>query len=311
MTYFEFQQELLTLLQKEFGEDYTLTITPVQKNNQVVLRGLTIHRKGLNISPAIYLESFYDAYQSGSDFSQITAQIKAAYISAQPQENIDTGFFTDFSAVRPHICMKLIHYEKNEEFLKEIPHIRFLDLAVVFYYLFPITVGENATILIHQNHLSYWNTDVQTLYDLAKENSPKLLPYYLDDILSLLDPASLFAIPDSETPPSLYVLTNSDKLFGASVILYPHLLESIAKRMDCDFIILPSSIHEVLLIPDSLENKSLHYDAIIQEVNLTQLSQEEILSDHAYYYQRNSNSITDYKASHTPSPKPSMNNHTS
>ena len=55
MTYFEFQQELLTHLQKDFGEDYTLTITPVQKNNQVVLRGLTIHRKGLNISPAIYL----------------------------------------------------------------------------------------------------------------------------------------------------------------------------------------------------------------------------------------------------------------
>ena len=134
---------------------------------------------------------------------------------------------------------------------------------------------------------------------------------YLDDILTLLDPASLIAIPDSETPPTLYVLTNSDKLFGASVILYPHLLESIAKRMDCDFIILPSSIHEVLLIPDSSENKSLHYDAIIQEVNLTQLSPEEILSDHAYYYQRNSDSITDYKVSHTHSPKPSMNNHTS
>ena len=187
--------------------------------------------------------------------------------------------------------MKLIHYEKNRELLKEVPHIRFLDLAVVFYYLIHLTAGEQATILIYNRHLPYWNVSTDTLFESAKINTPKLLPYYFDDIFSVLQNVSDLSEFSKNQLYPLYVLTNSEKLFGAAVILYPNLLSSIAKKMNHDLIIIPSSLHEVLLLPAEQGESSEEYSSIIQEVNLSELSPEEILSDHAYYYSRKTDSI--------------------
>lgn len=307
MTFLQFKNKLLAELCTDFGSDYKIEILTVPKNNEVTLQGLSIHKKDLNVSPTIYLESFYEEYLLGTPFEEIIKEIKQTYYKTTPPTNFDIRFFTDFDSVRPHICMKLIHYQRNEELLKEIPHIRFLDLAVVFYYLFPIAMCENATILIYNHHLSLWDTNAEELFDIAKENSPQLLPYYLDDIYSVMDQSD--ACVPSPASPRIYVLTNSDKLFGASAILYPQLLSLIAHRMGCDFVIIPSSIHEVLLVPYTEKAPPSHYEEMIAEVNDTQLAQEEILSDHAYFFERSTDSISCYTASHTLSPKPSMSNH--
>lgn len=89
----------------------------------------------------------------------------------------------------------------------------------------------------------------------------------------------------------LYVLTNSEKLFGAACNTLSKSFTSIAKKMNHDLIIIPSSLHEVLLLPAEQGESSEEYSSIIQEVNLSELSPEEILSDHAYYYSRKTDSI--------------------
>ena len=94
---------------------------------------------------------------------------------------------------------------------------------------------------------------------------------------------------ESETP--LYVLTNKARLYGASCILYPNLLDSIADKLTCDFYLIPSSIHEFLIIPvDNPEQISL-FSQMVTEVNETQLSDDEVLSNHAYYYSREQKQI--------------------
>ena len=81
------------------------------------------------------------------------------------------------------------------------------------------------------------------------------------------------------------------KLNGAAVILYPKLIKKIADEFKSDFVLLPSSIHEWLLIPaESPENISM-FSQMVTEVNDTQLADEEKLSDHAYYYSRNMDMI--------------------
>lgn len=309
MTFLQFKNKLLTELCADFGSDYQIEVLTIPKNNKVTLQGLSIHKKDLHISPTIYLEPFYEAFKQGTSFDEILKEIKLTYYHTIPPVDFDINFFTEFESVKPHICMKLIHYQRNEELLKEIPHIRFLDLAVVFYYLFPIAMCENATILIYNHHLSLWNINSEELFQIAKENSPKLLPYYLDDIFSVMDGLDGYAPSPSSS--NIYVLTNSDKLFGASAILYPQLLSLIAHRMECDFVIIPSSIHEVLLVPYTENTPPAHYEEMISEVNDTQLAREEILSDHAYFFERATDSISCYTASHTLSPKPSMSNHIS
>ena len=139
--------------------------------------------------------------------------------------------------------------------------------------------------------MPYWNVSTDTLFESAKINTPKLLPYYFDDIFSVLQNVSDLSEFSKNQLYPLYVLTNSEKLFGAAVILYPNLLSSIAKKMNHDLIIIPSSLHEVLLLPAEQGESSEEYSSIIQEVNLSELSPEEILSDHAYYYSRKTDSI--------------------
>lgn len=292
MTFDTFKSNILDSLGAYYGDDYTLSIRTIPKNNQISLDGLTIQEKGCNISPTIYLNSYYEEFKRGASFYSILEKIKNLYAINRPSENIDIRFFSDFELVQDRICMKLVHYEKNRELLNEIPHIRFLDLAVVFYYLLNLIPGENATILIYNNHMEHWKTNTDILYQYAKENTSRLLPYYFDDIFTILNdiehPDEYPGKPDNP----LYVLTNSEKLFGAATILYPELLSSIAKRLNRDLIIFPSSVHEVLILPISDSDNLEKYEAVINDINKSHLLPEEVLSDHAYYYSRKSRSIT-------------------
>lgn len=301
MTFDTFKTTILDSLSSYYGEDYRLSIRSVPKNNQIFLDGLIIQEKNCNLSPTIYLNPYYARYQNGLSMFSILEEIKNIYAVNRPTGSIDVGFFTDFAQVRDRICMKLIHYEKNRELLKEVPHVRFLDLAIVFYYLISLIPGENATILIYENHRTHWNISPELLLQCARENTPRLLPYYLDDIFSILSDLDDLEEYSANHIRPLYVLTNSEKLFGASTLLYPDLISSIAERMNRDLLIFPSSIHEILLLPLAESEHPTDYDSIIRDINQSHLLPDEILSDHAYYYSRREDQISaEYNFSYSP-----------
>ena len=299
MTYDTFKEQILAGMKARIPLA-SRSIQSVVKNNNVQLDGLTIMEGGTNLSPTIYLNYFYETYQNGVEFSSILDTILHTYQSNKPRGKIDTSFFTDYANVRPHIAYKLIHYERNRHLLADLPHFRYLDLAIVFYCLVSSSPSGNATILIRKDHLRFWNISPTQLFDAAKENTPRLLSYDLrnmNDLMEeLLAPAhSTLSDPDIKKEDAaicpMYVLTNQNKLNGASCILYEHLLEHFADRLCCDLYILPSSIHEVILIPATSDTSYQELSQMVQEVNDTQVSPEEILSDHVYYFSRSSGSI--------------------
>lgn len=299
MTYDTFKEQILAGMKARIPLA-SLSIQSVVKNNNVQLDGLTIMEGGTNLSPTIYLNYFYETYQNGVEFSSILDTILHTYQSNKPRGKIDTSFFTDYANVRSHIAYKLIHYERNRHLLADLPHFRYLDLAIVFYCLVSSSPSGNATILIRKDHLRFWNISPTQLFDAAKENTPRLLSYDLrnmNDLMEeLLAPAhSTLSDPDIKKEDAaicpMYVLTNQNNLNGASCILYEHLLEHFADRLCCDLYILPSSIHEVILIPATSDTSYQELSQMVQEVNDTQVSPEEILSDHVYYFSRSSGSI--------------------
>jgi hypothetical protein len=147
---------------------------------------------------------------------------------------------------------------------------------------------NQANILIYNEHLSMWGITEDELYHTARKNTQRLLPSQMISMRSLIPDA-----PD-DLDVSLYILSNQYRTNGATVILYDGLLSRIAERFQKDLVILPSSIHETLLLPvDSLDSADMErYAQMIQEVNETQLADEEILSDHAYYYSRSTGLVT-------------------
>ena len=132
MTYEIFKETLMTELRGYFPPDTAISICAIPRNNQRSVDGLTILESGYNIAPTIYIQEYYKKLQEGSSLSAIFTKILEAYYQYRPMENIDTSFFQDFAHVRKRIVFKLIHYERNKALLETIPHIPFLDLAMVF-----------------------------------------------------------------------------------------------------------------------------------------------------------------------------------
>ncbi|MBQ8591408.1 MAG: hypothetical protein IJ485_01465 [Lachnospiraceae bacterium] len=278
------------------GEDVHVEIKKIVKNNNVILDGLIIMKKGQNISPTIYLNDYFQEYQKGKPVSAIVYEIIKLYEEKQFEGKFDVDFFTDYQNVQGKIAYKLVNYKKNEQLLKEIPHITFLDMAIVFYCIVAGDAFGNATILIYQNHCRMWGVTVWDIYEVAKRNMTRLLPHAIQNIEELINDILQTEEIESETVLPMYVLTNRTKLFGAACILYEGVLETFAEQFGRDIYILPSSIHEVILIPDSGNFDSRQLEEMVREVNMTQLETQEILSDSVYRYDRINKKI-DFAAS--------------
>ena len=295
--YSQFKQQIVSSLQKQLGTETRITIQDIVKNNDTHLDGLTILPENSCVCPTIYLNYYFQKYENGCPISEITGQILAVYRENLPDSSIDFSFFTDYTQVRSNIVFKLINYERNPELLSDVPHYRFLDLALVFYCLIETSPDGCASILIHNRHLSYWNITDDDLFALAEQNTPRLLAYELRDMTDVL--RELFATEPSVceddaslSPASMYILTNRAKRNGSVCILYDNLLLNFANRLGCDLFILPSSIHEVLLIPANSQTETKDLSEVVREVNSCQLSREEILSDHVYYFSRETGRLT-------------------
>lgn len=287
MRYQEFLQTIEKEIRKQLEPGYELFIQPFPKNNGITYDGLVIFHPKLNISPTIYLNPYYHWYLDGVPMEDIYSNIMETYRTRLPKKDFDTSFFTEYDNAKSAIIMKLINYEHNLELLEKVPHFKYLDFAVVFQCLVSQQTDGFATILIQNHHLDFWSITADQLYQDALSNTPQLLPYQLDNIETIVKECMVLApsdIPFEECP--MYILTNHVKLNGATTILYDGLLHQLSQELDSDFILLPSSIHEVLLVPVDSPERIAFFSQMVEQVNETQLSDDELLSDHAYYYSR-------------------------
>jgi len=287
-----------TAMEVYYGKDYRVTVQDVNKNNGLVLTGITILKKECNIAPTIYLNQVFEQYQEGRTMESICREIIRVYEENVVHTDFDVSYVTDFAKVQNRICYKLINAEKNETLLADVPHVMLEDLAIIFYVLVSKDSDGTGTITIKNSMLSFWNVDTDILYKLALVNTQRLfrgtvqsMASVMTEILShKLDEESArefydMMVGEDDMIP-MYVCTNVDKLNGAGVILYQGLLQEFADRVGSDFYILPSSIHETLLIPANSDMDIEYLRDMVRTVNRTEVAPDEILSDSVYYYNR-------------------------
>ena len=297
-TFEEFQTIITEKVQAKLDEKITVRITDVTKNNGVVLKGMSFTGQGETISPTIYLEQYYEAYKEGSEWGELVDRIVDTFRLGAKNEIFDVQSFLNFEEAKEHIVFKIVNYEKNKKLLKEIPHKKIMDLAVVYYYLLSNDNLENATILIYNNHLENWKITAEELDAIAMENTPKLLSADLRSITDVLNEMlkargidTGFLEADPSDNGSMYVLSNESKVFGAATILYSEVLKEYADKIGSDLFILPSSIHEVIIIPKEEGMEWEKLQEMVVEVNSTQVEDVEVLSDSVYYYSREKDSL--------------------
>ena len=291
-----------TLVQREVekraGENYRVKLNDVMKNNGVVLRGITLMQDDSNISPTIYLNPYYDAYENGdTTLGTVIDEVIDTYERNKINRSIDMKFFLNYETVRSRIIFKLINTEKNRELLRDVPYIPFHDLSIVFQCLVSEERFGNASILIHNVHLQLWKVNARELYECALENTPLLQGYELADMNTVLEEMKALGgiddeeIEDMQLEVPMYVLSNKSRINGASCILYKDILKDFAMVVDKDLYVLPSSIHEVILLPSDGTQESEQLKEMVREINQSQVEKEEVLSDSVYYYRRSDDSF--------------------
>ena len=293
MNYSSFCDYLFASLLDQLEPETTITKDKILKNNHVYMDAFIIRYPGSSCSPVVYLEPLYLEYKNGSSIEKIAGMILARLAHDLPFSLPILSGTNSPEELREHIAFRLISKENNETFLKDVPWIPYLDLAVTFFLHIGYRDDRQITTVIHNHQAASWNLSPADLYEIAKENTPKLFPSVLgrlDHFLLGLDEDTSFAY-DSVLPP-LYLLSNENGVHGATCLLYDDKIKDLADTLESDLIILPSSIHEVLMLADDHTHEYESLREMVRHINFESIPKEDILSDEIYLYRRNDHTIS-------------------
>lgn len=294
MTFEEFKNEVVARIKEFLPESFAdaeVSLKEVKKNNDLKLTGLVIVSSETNICPTIYLESFYEEYETGADMSEILDRIAEFRMNQDVSEPFDITQITDFEQVKGKLIPRLVNAAMNADLLEERPHKLIADLAVTYCAMLGQFSGRTASVPISNEFMEMWGISVDELHDIAVSNMPNLVPSTFKGLTEAmaesmgvsLEEMQMMGIPIMPTEEEfVYVLSNEVKVCGASALFDVKMMEEITEKIG-DFYILPSSVHEVLLVP--MEAKlAEELECMVREVNATQVSPEERLSDNIYTY---------------------------
>ena len=303
MLFEEFKDCFIERLYDEFGENSDIRVTDVIKNNGIKLTGVTVIFKGVQACPSIYIEHFYDDYNNGDSFEDIMSSVFEILRNCRLEEELDLSIFDSYNSIKDKILCKLVNTEKNKELLASAPHINFLDLSVVFYVIMTSVKHGMGSILIKDNIFSDWQVSVDQMFKDAKENNKRLLGSKIEPIEEVLRRMVKGCSQESDLISDLddlnmrngksymYVLTNSQLTNGAASLLDNEALCDFSNEINSDFYIIPSSIHELILVPvkNDLEDSTLK--SMVKEINAKEVSPQEVLSDNIYFFSRSLNKV--------------------
>ena len=303
MSFEEFKEtiaeEIKAFLPEKY-EDADIKIHTVQKNNEE-LTGITITAGDSNISPNIYLDSYYESYLDGESMEDIMQNIADVRVEHEIEKPFAVDVITDYDKAKDKIMPKIVGMDGNEKYLEDKPFTRMEDLAVVYYVDMGKLGGGVMSAPVTENLMETWGMSAEELHQTALSNMeaqnissfksmqevmmemmmPDMAEQFGGDKDAACEAMSDVLPPDDGT---MFVLTNQEKLNGATALLDAKIMGEISERFGENFFILPSSLHEVLIVPEKEGMELSVLENMVQEVNATQVSPQDRLSDHVYKY---------------------------
>lgn len=291
MDYTEFKTKLIELAINKFGKE-SVELHEVIKTGDVVHDALMIGSDGEEAHPTVYIDKLYDSFQEGESFDSLITEIASIASGEQMllegKEVLDQ--FQEYEAIKPYIVFKAINFKRNLRYLKDAVFVKRLDLALVFQVTYMKEGKIYWSVTIRKNILAAWKVTEEEIYKQAMENCAKS-GYILRTMRSLLSEMlpeyGLTQIQhEMFDEPALYILTNQDAVNGAGVIFYPGVLKRCAEEIagGSDIAVLPSSVHEVLLLDArAFDTSSLR--EMVRSINRSEVANDEVLSNNVYLYE--------------------------
>ncbi len=292
----DYQQFLFTIaasLQSAYPADEKVTVQTTEQKHTTKIKTVSLYHGGKRTTPLIYMAPFYRMYQHGYSIESIQKELKNVINMVAQNKTIEGEVFTEFASASACLTIRLISYKNNQDFLKLVPHRRVLDFAAVYQLVFEGAApneGMMGAAVVYHDHSRIWNVTEDILFRTALSTMMRRFPPALNSVEALIGMPVEFHNPDF---PHLFVLSNSRAFFGTSVILYPGVLRKVSQRLGGAYYILPSSVHELLLLAktNTQEVLPMQLKEIVEEVNLTDAVGTDFLSNHVYAYDPDENEV--------------------
>ena len=279
----EFAEYVLSAIRNKANGNFNAWINTIKKNNGIPYMGITISQGEMKIQPIVYLNKYYDAFINNKisleEAVNIIYKVILEHLNYVP--GIKITDLTDWELIKTRICVKLINAKQNVDLLESIPHRLFLDFAIVYYIKININEDGMQYITVQNKFLDIWEISEDELYKIGLNNLETSEHILFKDIREIL-PSEMVTKDDS--PLSMYVLSNESGRYGATVLLLKNELLKISQRLG-KMIILPSSLHEVIVLPENQYAKDYELCAeMVRDINATIVPPEDYLSNHVYSY---------------------------
>ena len=262
------------------------------KENGITLTGISVGNKG-QITPFVYLESIYEDYTSGKiDIELVMSNVADTIVKNTFEPEFDVNNVNDYEMIKGMIQPRLLNYDLNKEMVKERPYVRIEDLVVTFSIKLTELDDQEASIPITNKLADSWGVTTDELYKIALGNlvNDDTVIFPLRQMIDNIgmpgseQAADTYEIPDGNT--ETLILSNKRCLYGANIVLNDSIMNELLAKMENGFYLLPSSVHELLLIPktNSIDVEDLRQ--MVTEVNNTVVERRDILSDEVYTYSK-------------------------
>lgn len=279
-----------------------LDIREVRKVNKN-LDGLTVfgHGEGTSVSPTIYVNDMYKEYCESEDIEQVLSKAAEIYVGAMKKAPFASVDLLKFDEAKDKIVFQLINAEQNREMLSNMPHRDYLDLAVIYrWYLGSDSKGSMSS-MVDNNLAKKLGFTEEQLFKAAVENTKEIMKPTIKNMTEIFvsmcvkdgmpEEVAKMMIGDMEEEHPMWVISNENGVHGAASMLYEDLLQDLAVKIDSDLYILPSSVHETLAISTKFGDPQMLAE-MVSDVNMTEVSLEERLSNQVYFYDKDLRKIS-------------------
>ena len=286
--------EILSYLPEDVRKELTIEDARVVKMNDQVLYGLTMKRSAEESAPAIYMNDLYRRFNEGEPFNMLMSEAALEYLNAvsvAPPE-ITTMDLT-FDKIKDDLTLKLVEIRRNHEYLSEVPYVKAGNgFAIVCDIKIEDGDSGQYRTTVTRNLMNEMNYDMQELFSTAIESAQLKDPAVMNSVRSQLlysDEPNLLRGQDpirEEEKDNMYVITNPDCLYGAIALYYPGIQEKIAEKLGENYYVIPSSVNEVLAVPESKAPEIQEIAAMVYEANENLLDPKDVLSNNIFYFDK-------------------------
>lgn len=266
----------------------TAEIQQVEKIQGGSYLGMRIDTGNGMAAPVFNLEPVYEEAQRTGSFDRILNGLEekiSEVLRDMPQIGIED--LNSYDQAKENLIMQVIPIKGNEERLAEMPHRNMEDMAVVYRVMMETGhTGNQMSYLITDSVMRGYGVTPEQLHADAVQNMEKKTPYSIRPLFNVLAGMNPFMMdePMPEPDNTLFVATNALGVYGAGAIALPGFMEDAKDAMKGNFFVLPSSIHEVLLLKD--DGKVNYHELIdmVTAINAAEVAPADRLTDNVYHY---------------------------